>query len=400
MRPYACRVRPFFQCALGIGATLAVMSGLCREVRAQTTVSSGISLPTASRVQASGWWPTKGDAAREEYLGAAGCERCHAAKVRSWYTTAMAHAGTIASQSDILRQHDHLTSQIGSYGYQIVTGDDKSFVEVSHDDSRSSDALLWAFGLGHMGQTYLYQKDGVFYESHLSFFATPQILDITPGQARSVPATLEQAAGRRMSQSETLLCFGCHTTASTTKGQFDPTQLFAGITCEACHGPGAKHVAAVKSGDEKLISESILNPERLSPGDEVDFCGACHRTWEDVVSNGSLGIGIFNVRFAPYRLENSRCWKEAGDARITCTACHDPHKPLVKDAQSYDSNCLQCHVASKTIKTTSNHPGRACPVSTKDCVTCHMPQYEPPDLHSAFTDHWIRIAKRGKPYPN
>jgi hypothetical protein len=32
-------------------------------------------------------------------------------------------------------------------------------------------------------------------------------------------------------------------------------------------------------------------------------------------------------------------------------------------------------------------------------VTCHMPKVEPPTLHSVFTDHWIRIAKAGSPYP-
>lgn len=388
-----CRLR------VAIAASLALTVAVGREMLAQSPVGSGISLPTATRVQDPGWWPTKGDAARDDYIGAAECGQCHAEEARTWPTTAMAHAGTRASQSEILRQHDRLTSQIGSYRYEIVTAADKNLMEVSDTAARSSDALLWAFGEGHMGQTYLYEKDKSFYESHLSFFTTPQILDITPGQTRSAPATLEQAAGRRMSKAETELCFGCHTTASKTKGQFDLARAFPGVTCESCHGPGAKHVAAVESGDGTRIRESILNPARLNQVDAVDFCGACHRTWEDVVTNGSLGIGIFNVRFAPYRLENSRCWKQ-GDARITCTACHDPHKPLVKTAQSYDESCLQCHVSRNGIKTTSDHPGRACPISGKDCVTCHMQKYEPPNLHSTFTDHWIRIVKRGEAYPN
>jgi hypothetical protein len=97
-------------------------------------------------------------------------------------------------------------------------------------------------------------------------------------------------------------------------------------------------------------------------------------------------------------LENSRCWAE-GDARITCIACHDPHKPLVQVSSAYDANCLRCHVAIATEKKTADRPGSACPVATKDCVTCHMPKVEPPNLHSAFTDHWIRIAKSGSAYP-
>lgn len=33
---------------------------------------------------------------------------------------------------------------------------------------------------------------------------------------------------------------------------------------------------------------------------------------------------------------------EKGDARITCVACHDPHKPLVRNTASYDEKCLKC----------------------------------------------------------
>jgi hypothetical protein len=40
-----------------------------------------------------------------------------------------------------------------------------------------------------------------------------------------------------------------------------------------------------------------------------------------------------------------------------------------------------------------------CPVARRDCVTCHMPKIEIPEAHAEFSDHWIRIAKPGAPYP-
>ncbi len=253
-----------------------------------------------------------------------------------------------------------------------------------------------------MGQTYIYRQKDDLYESHVSFYTGPQALDITPGHEHSVPANLAEALGRKMEPSEIQRCFGCHTTASTTadstsKSQFEPERASWGVTCEACHGPGADHVAAMKAGAENGRA-LIFNPARLDPVASVDFCGACHRTWQDVVGNGLIGAGMLNVRFAPYRLENSRCWKQQ-DARITCVACHDPHKPLVQEAESYDSRCVQCHV-QHGAKPTKALPGKACPVATSKCVTCHMPKYSPPTLHSSFTDHWIRVVKPGKPYPD
>jgi hypothetical protein len=356
-------------------------------------------LPTAARVQTSAWWPTKDAAARAEYAGSDACADCHELKCEMQKPSAMAHAAAHAGESEPLRTHDHLNSQIGRYAYQIVTKDRRSTLTVSDGGSALVADLLWALGSAHMGQTFLYQQNEKFYESHLSYFASTQDLDVTPGQRSSIPATLQEAAGRVIPEEEARRCFACHTTASATQNRFTPGDAVPGVTCEACHGPGAKHIAAAQAYTERKGSGLIFNPAQLARVDSVDFCGACHRTWQDVVSGNLIGVGIFNVRFSPYRLENSRCWA-SGDTRVTCVACHDPHKLLVHDAASYDANCLACHRASRSEKKDSNHPGDACPVGKKDCVGCHMPKVNPPGLHSSFTDHWIRVVKPGAPYPD
>jgi hypothetical protein len=247
--------------------------------------------------------------------------------------------------------------------------------------------LQWAFGVGHLGQTYVYEKNGSFYESHLTFFSSTQDLNITPGQSPGLPRNLEEAAGRRMPPAETRACFACHTTASVINNQLDVKNAVPGVTCEACHGPGSGHVAAMNLGEHEPGADLIMNPSRLNPVESVDYCGACHRTWEDVVTN--IGLSSLNLRFTPYRLENSKCWTSKLDARLTCVACHDPHQPLEHDAAAYDSRCLQCHANQADAKATSDHPGAACPVSTKNCTTCHMPKVKSSIQHSTFTDHWI-----------
>jgi hypothetical protein len=367
-----------------------------------------MSMPTASRVHSPGWWPTKGDATRDSYVGTATCAKCHASKVATQQKHAMARAAVRAADAEILRQHDHLSFRLGPYREEIVTKGGKSVLTVTANDgaARLSADLLWAFGVGHMGQTYVYEKNGSYYESHLTFFSSSQDLNITPGQSLAPPRSLEEAAGRRMPPAETHACFACHTTASVINSQLDLSGAVPGVTCEACHGPGASHVVAMNSGPREQGEQLIMNPSRLDPVASVDFCGACHRTWEDVVTN--IGLGALNLRFAPYRLENSKCWSKP-DARLTCVACHDPHQPLEHDAAAYDSRCLQCHANQPGAKTSagyrdsdhrdsdhpdsdhpdSDHPGAACPVSTKNCTTCHMPKVESSIQHSTFTDHWI-----------
>lgn len=314
----------------------------------------------------------------------------------------MAQASSPAPESSLAR-HDHLSFQVGAYSYQINTAGAKSTFTITKGEATHSDDLLWAFGAGRIAQTFLYEESGNFYEAHLSFYTALQALDATPGHPRTAPPDLVEGAGRLIPPDELQRCFGCHTTASTTDNHFNPLNprnVIAGVTCEHCHGPGAAHVAAAKVQNYKLAAASIFNPAQLNPVDSVDFCGACHRTRRDVLLDSPTKIGRLNVRFAPYRLENSRCWLAGkGDARITCITCHDPHQPLEEDPAAYDSKCLGCHVAAG-VKTSSDDHRTACPTGVKLCVTCHMPKFTNAGFHFTFTDHWIRIAPPGAPLPD
>jgi hypothetical protein len=162
-------------------------------------------------------------------------------------------------------------------------------------------------------------------------------------------------------------------------------------------------------------SLQILNPRSLSPVASIDFCGACHRTWADVYEMQVGVTGPVNSRFQPYRLENSKCWGD-GDARLTCVACHDPHQQLQHDAAAYDQKCFAGDPAAAKRKSiaaaqpttaarakpspAASHNAKACPVATTKCVTCHLPKVNVAVMHSNFTDHRIRIVRKGQPYPN
>jgi Cytochrome c554 and c-prime len=420
------------RCLILIAMAIVACALGSRDMLAESANATITSTATADRLKAQGWWPTKRDTSRDEYVGPAVCAECHGSKVSTAAKSAMAHAATRAPQSESLQQTP-LAFQIGVYRYQISDSGAQKVLKISRGGLSRSTPLLWAFGTGRIAQTYVYEQSGNFYESHVSFYTSIQALDITPGHPRTEPPSVAEGLGRRIPVEEKLRCFGCHTTASTTNNRLDTQKLFPGVTCEACHGPGARHVAAMKSGDIDLALSSIVNPAHLSPKDSVEFCGACHRTWQDVVSDGPVRIGTLNVRFQPYRLENSKCWQK-GDARITCVACHDPHQPLVRDPASYDEKCLQCHrpagaagattsatsdgksltrsaeapsdrtatittAATKKSDTVNDHR-TACPIGVQLCVTCHMPKFKNETIHATFTDHWIRIAAPGAPLPN
>ena len=76
-----------------------------------------------------------------------------------------------------------------------------------------------------------------------------------------------------------------------------------------------------------------------------------------------------------------------------------PRSSLRHDEAYYDSKCFACHLANKKELKTEARNAPACPVSAKQCASCHMPKIELPEMHYKFTDHWIRIAKPGEPTP-
>jgi hypothetical protein len=352
---------------------------------------------TEIRLAEPGWWPTKGTPKRDEYVGSTACEECHAAQSQSQKNSAMAHALIPAVNAQPLQEASRipLSFHVAEYGYQFTQSEKGPVYSVSNGTQSLSVVLNWAVGKNEFGQTYIYEQNGALYESRVSYYHSTQALDFTIGTPRSAPGRLEDALGRRMYPDDARLCFGCHSTAATTSDHFDPSRLIPGVTCEACHGPALQHVTAANRGFGDSPGSYMTDLSRLSPADSVDFCGACHRTTVDAALSGVKGI--FKLRFPASRLEASRCWG-TGDARLTCVACHNPHQSLVKDAASYDIHCLSCHVVGKASKLTKDHPGAACPISQKNCATCHMPRFSIPEMHTTFTDHKIRIYRSGEPF--
>jgi hypothetical protein len=357
---------------------------------------------TATRLREKSWWPTKRDAVRNEFIGSEACADCHKEQAMKQLQTPMAHAAWKASETEVLRSRGLLSQSAPPFKTEITRDRKGSTYTVARGGDAMSGQILWSMGDDAMGQTFVVQTGGILYESELSYFRAIDGLDLTPGHTRASPRALEQAFGTVQSAETAQQCFACHTTASSVSGKFDESKATPGITCEACHGPGATHVKAMQDKQDDAGRGAMLDPRTFGPVKLADFCGACHRTPLDVAA--AKDFLPINVRFQPYRLSKSRCWSRP-DRRITCVACHNPHEELQKDAKFYDGKCLACH-ASGTTGAAQNGPVSAgvnkllvCRVSTHDCVSCHMPKYIVPQMRGSFTDHDIRIVRPGDKYP-
>ena len=327
------------------------------------------------------------------FIGDQACGECHKKHFASYGKSGMAEAMEPVAGSKVLSQNPQLTMRVGPYTYEIKRNGKQSIYSVTDGKDTISFPIVYAFGQGRMGQTYVLERDGKFFESLLSFYNESKSLDFTIGAPRTEPKSLTDAVGRLLSANEVSSCFSCHSTSAVSGSQLRLEKFTHGVHCEACHGPGGPHVAAVKAGESP--AQSIYNPGLLS-GDELtqQFCASCHRGAEEFALLQSMEIN--NVRFQPYRIFHSKCYSD--DRNISCTACHNPHEPLREDAAYYDKRCLECHTLRN--KTAKAGDGKSCPVADKDCTSCHMPKIEIKAAHFKFTDHYIRVVKLGEKFPN
>lgn len=316
------------------------------------------------------------------------CATCHPRQAKPHPGTSMAHAMELPAECDILKQHPILTFQEGPYSYRIERHGNDSIYTVTDGKQTITVPIGWAFGLGVAGQTYVFQKDGEYYESRVSYYAETGGLDLTMGAANAKPRNIMEAAGQIMRGDEKLRCFGCHSTNAVAGRTLAVDTLTPGVQCERCHGPTDHHLQGIKQGDASMARMKDLRT--LSTEDVSNFCGQCHRTWADIAGDGTLGIA--NVRFQPYRLTNSKCY-DVDDRRISCLGCHDPHQEIDRVDTHYDAKCQACHGGGKPA-------AKACKVATNNCVSCHMPKLQMPGAHHKFTDHEIRIVRVNEPYPN
>jgi formate-dependent nitrite reductase cytochrome c552 subunit len=356
---------------------------------------SGMAFKVFEQTSTSQSWHPRRVPVNAEFVGDKVCAECHKNMVLTQAHSAMGMAMEPVAESKVLNENARMTFRNGPYTYEIKRQDKQSIYTVTDGKDSISLPILYAFGQGKAGQTYMLQYEGGYYESLVSFYKEIGGLDFTIGAPRGVPESLQKAMGRRLGENEAGNCFGCHSTGGVKGGKISVDKMVPGIGCEACHGPGDAHVEAIKAGEAG--ARLIFNPGRLG-GDELtqEFCASCHRGNDEFSLLKSMEIN--NVRFQPYRIFHSKCYSD--DRRISCSGCHNVHEPLRQDVAFYDKKCLACHASKDKAEPKAEGLAVACKVATKDCVSCHMPKLGPPAAHFKFTDHYIRIVKPKETYPS
>lgn len=157
------------------------------------------------------WRPRTGTPARAEYAGPQACAICHTAEASGWQLSQMARALKPVGQSQLLRQQPHLRFSRGPYHYRIDLEGDQATYSVDDGKNVIHVPLLWQFGNGVVGKTFMFKLGGVYYETEVAYYPVLHHLDVVAGLDASEVGTVRQAFGLPLAPDTVRQCITCHT---------------------------------------------------------------------------------------------------------------------------------------------------------------------------------------------
>ncbi|MBF5043246.1 hypothetical protein FGE12_12675 [Aggregicoccus sp. 17bor-14] len=376
---------------------------------------------------------------RERYAGSQVCADCHedehAAWGKDWHARALSPATAKYVVGDFAGAHFKGAS---SEAWMNRSGPTPVMRTLGTGGALADYPVQWVVGGKRMQDPVTVLPDGRWQVLPIYFHVTGKGEWVDYSEQKQGALTPDHpffwANFRRNAQQA---CLDCHTTGLDVRydraAHLWSTKLAdAGVACESCHGPGARHADTQEAKD-------IVNPKRLSREAGLAVCAQCHgprwtlfpildaahhyrpgERYEDhyqpmVVTLGNERSGDFfpdgrpsTSSFEYQALLQSACYRKGGATCLTChTAPHVKSAPdevkLAKHAPAGASagaeTCRSCHAAvfAQGQKHT-HHTAQAA----QDCLACHMPPTVSGVLDH-FADHALDVpnptltAKHGEP---
>jgi predicted CXXCH cytochrome family protein len=360
-------------------------------------------------------------AGRAGFVGSARCAACHPGEAAAWRGSHHDLAMQAADEETVLG--DFADAKLARF--PVVTRffrrDGRFFVETEGPDGRPAEfEVKYTFGVDPL-QQYLVELPGgrlqvlpvAWDVRRRRWFAVQEGERVPPGDPL-------RWTGRYWSWNA--MCAECHST-DLRKGYDAETDRYAttwseiDVACEACHGPGAEHVASSEAGGPGRGAGVGLAVrfDAGHPHAEIDACAPCHARRSRAAAEDLHGHAFLDD-FAPQTLREGVYYADGQlleevyeygsflQSRmyamgVRCSDCHDPHS-LALRAEG-DALCTRCHSETPDPRFPSlrgrrydaaehhHHPPGS---EGARCVGCHMPErtYMVVDPRR---DHSLRIPR-------
>ena len=377
------------------------------------------------------------------YVGAQTCAQCHQHEYENWQGSHHARAMEPANEQTVLGDFNDATFTYEGVTSTFFRRDGKFMARTDGPDGALRDyEIAYTFGFTPLQQYLIgfpdgrYQMLGVAWDSRPKEQGGQRWFHLYPDQNITHRDPLHWTG---LQQNWNYMCAECHSTH--LKKNYDPqlkrfntTWSEINVSCEACHGPGADHLAwAKKEGDWQKLDKNkgltialdgrrgVLFPLRMlamqalnlattalpEPPDvlwntpketsnaapsapqalnrELELCARCHsrrgQIWEDygfgkpLLDTHRLSLLTPDLYYPDGQMKDE-VFNHGSFLQSKMFAkgvtCSDCHEPHSGKLRAAGGKvCLQCHLPAKYE--TPEHHFHPANSTGADCVACHAP---------------------------
>ena len=357
------------------------------------------------------------DASPIRFVGSQACAECHVTESESWLGSHHDRAMEEPTGESVVGQFDGSILRHFDRTWRFVRDGEKFVVELE-EPGRPLERLdvAYTFGVDPLQQYLVVRSNGRLQALPVAWDTRPREIggqrwfDLQPDEPipHEDPLHWERLAYNWNSQ-----CAACHST-KLAKGydqeidRFDTQWSAIDVGCEACHGPGSRHVsiqdgkADAASGVSGFdISFEPWNPDAWqrengariasrvadrSHDAQLDVCAPCHSRRNQIVDSPAVGAAFLDG-YRP-RLLDPGLYFEDGQIRdevyvwgsflqsrmhlagVRCNDCHDSHSLGLR--RQGNTLCAGCH--DQAAYDAKAHHGHTSGSEGASCVACHMPE--------------------------
>lgn len=378
------------------------------------------------------------------FVGRQVCANCHAEEERAWEGSHHDLAMQPATASTVAGDFDGATFTYGGVTSSFFRGpgpDNDFRVRTDGPDGKLHDyRITHTFGIEPL-QQYLVelpggrlQALGICWDTRPRESGGQRWFHLYPTGAVDHRSFLHWTSPLQNWNSS---CAECHSTnlQKNYRGAevgYQTTWSEIDVSCEACHGPGSRHVdglqqATLADGDRPHSSansgfevglgrkssaawtfEANAPTARRTPPPEsraqVEACGRCHARSERIVTDyvygrpledthrlALLDAGLYHAdgQILDEAYEYGSFVQSAMyHAGVTCTDCHDPHSARLR--LEGNATCSPCH--RPDVFDTAAHHFHPEGSASASCVGCHMPSRDYMVVDPRH-DHGFRVPR-------
>ncbi len=338
----------------------------------------------------------------------------------------------VATDSSVLANFNNTKVATGGVAESFYRRDGKFFVHTNGPDGRPGDfAISYTFGVAPLQQYLVALSKGrlqaltTAWDSRSVAAGGQHWFSLYP-ESRSSDDELHWT---RPAQNWNYMCADCHSTNvrknyDAVADSFSTTWSEIAVGCEACHGPGSRHLewAVKRSSRDSTMGLTVQLDERhrvtwvanaasgiavrshpRTSDRELQVCAQCHSRRRQIAEGYVAGRPYYD-HYRPAMLTSPLYYAD-GQQRgevyewgsflqsrmnahgVTCSDCHEPHSGELRAPGA--AVCATCHSPAKYDAPAHQHHQAAAGVT---CLSCHMPAATYMKVDSR-RDHSFRVPR-------